>query len=141
MVGPIIGNGFEPLTALRRTERASPLEELLDRRDNDRLSPAETGRSDPATGAGGGLIDPVRVDGVSIAQEVEVADRSRRIVDSRDVAEERRERLDTRETSYLARDEAFVESERLEQVEAVEDVQRRVDERRALEDATADTLQ
>src|SRR5690606_6638119 len=61
MVGPIIGSGFTPLASLRRQDETTSLDEFLERRESDRLLPGEAGRSDPATGFGGGLIDPVRV--------------------------------------------------------------------------------
>jgi hypothetical protein len=145
MVGPIVGSGLQPL-ALRREEELSPIEQLREAERREVTSPANLGRETPATSSGGGVVEPVSVQGVSvqgisIAQQVEEADLESRVVDHAQVEDTRDQNAASREEIFDARGDQFVTAEREEALEDAAELQTRLEARRELEDAVADSIQ
>ncbi len=145
MVGPIVSFGLQPLP-LREDQEPTLTEQLREAERADVTSPSLEGREDPGTATGGAVIDPVSVQGVtvqgiSIAQQVEEVDVASRQIDRENVEERRDVNAATREEAFDTRGDDAVEAGRDRALEDAALADQRLETRRELEDAVADSLQ
>ena len=145
MVGSILSFGAQPLPLRDEPERT--LTEQLDETERAKIiSPMLEGRGDPGTASGGAVVDPVSVEGVtvqgiSIAQQVEEADVASRQVDRKDAAERRGVSAAAREATLDTRGDDAVGADRERVLEDAAYADKRLEIRRELMDAVADSPQ